>query len=436
MSAPYIPDDFNISHLIREATGGEIKSLQSAGRDEFRSTFSITLEDGRQYLLRLSRTSSVVLETEVNTMKYITKETSIPVPRILDAGFTTATDSSSTFYVLMEKIPGVALDTVFGTLSQPQQTAIVAQLAKYMFELFQHRFPTIGSITRQDDSSEEFAIGPIVTRPFYIDGRSKQPLHRGPFNSAKSYYLACAQRELDCCRVLFTQDSSLPGYQRNLEDVQLQVERCVGLLHDLITRCQGLDDDDKEMAPFSLDIHDIGLKNILVSRDDMAKIVAIVDWQFLSTKPLWSCARLPSWLRPSIFNHSNGESDRLSAIFRAEIARLDGLDSIFIRALDSDDTRQTLDDFSDYDAFKDGFLLLPALENILATLPGQEDYAALSALLDPSTLPGRVGRINLITRGSNSMFLAMSRSVSPAPPTTNQGLHEQESSPQSEVAAF
>jgi len=105
----------------------------------------------------------------------------------------------------------------------------------------------------------------------------------------------------------------------------------------------------------------------------------------------------------------------LSATFCSEISRLDGPNSLFLRAVNADDTRYVLDDLADYDALRDGFLLLPALENILATVPGQEDLEGLTALLDPSTLTGRVGRINLITRGSNSMLLAMPRSPTTSP---------------------
>jgi len=300
-------------------------------------------------------------------------------------------------------------------LTSSEQTAIVAQIAKWMLELFQHhRLPKLGSLTRHDDS--EPVIGPIIGRPFIADGRAKLPLDRGPFSAARSYYLACAQRENDASRALFVQDSSLPSYQRNLEEVQLQVQRCVGLFYDLVTHCPGLDDDDPEMAPFSLDIHDIGLKNILVSSEDHSKITSIVDWQFVQTRPLWCCARLPHWLRSSFSDSS--DATRLSSIFRAEVIRLDGLNSNFLQALETEDTRHTLDDLADYDAFRDGFLLLPALENIMATLPGREDIPGLTAILDPSTLTGRVARINLITRGSNSMRLAMSRPSSPSPPTT------------------
>lgn len=83
----------------------------------------------------------------------------------------------------------------------------------------------------------------------------------------------------------------------------------------------------------------------------------------MNTRPLWCCARLPNWLRPSL-TASNADSTRLAAIFKAEVVRVAGIHSTFLRSLDLEDTRSTLDDLSTYDAFRDGFLLLPALENM------------------------------------------------------------------------
>ncbi|PIL35548.1 hypothetical protein GSI_02276 [Ganoderma sinense ZZ0214-1] len=117
-------------------------------------------------------------------------------------------------------------------------------------------------------------------------------------------------------------------------------------------------------------------------------------------------------MSPSLASE-NGSTSKFAAIFTAEVARIAGIASPFLRSLAAEDTRSILDDLSTYDAFRDGFLLLPALENILATLPGHEDVAGLTALLDPSTLPGRVARINLLTRGSNALYLAMTPPRSP-----------------------
>ena len=65
---------------------------------------------------------------------------------------------------------------------------------------------------------------------------------------------------------------------------------------------------------------------------------------------------------------SNDTKVRLSAIFRHVVSADAGVQDVFLRALDSEDsTRSSLHDLCDYDAFKDGFLLRPTLESMLVT---------------------------------------------------------------------
>ncbi|KAF7794800.1 hypothetical protein EIP86_005942 [Pleurotus ostreatoroseus] len=357
-----------------------------------------------------------------------------------------------------------------------EQDAFVSQLAWFMVELSGHRFASIGSLSLSPsldagpdpspgspsvDRPASYTVCPLVRRPFLADGRAPLALDRGPFPSARAYYRACAQRELACARTLDvdSEGAALPSYRQSLEANRRLVERCAELLEVLVDRCEGLAEDadegialsdvDEQRACFSLDMHDIGLKNILVDPNEHSKIVGhllrillkeliryllrqvcITDWQFVNTRPLWCCARTPAWLRPSLSlsddddcgDDSEAGKARLTAVFRQAAAAIPGPDAAaFVRALDGEDdagagaARCTLDDLADYDAFRDAFLLLPALENILATLPGQEDVAGLTALLDPSTLPGRVARINLLTRGSNALFLAMTPPRRPSP---------------------
>ena len=165
-------------------------------------------------------------------------------------------------------------------MSSSEQNVFVAQIARWMLELFTHRYSHIGSLTSRNPivsgTDGNVTVGPIVRRPFYDDGRSQFPLDRGPYTTAREYYLACAQREIECARALFVQGAS-PAYQRDLEETRLMVERCVGLLSELVARCEGLDEDDPELAPFALDIHDVGLRNILVSPEDHSKIVSAVE---------------------------------------------------------------------------------------------------------------------------------------------------------------
>ncbi|TBU48820.1 hypothetical protein BD309DRAFT_1037610, partial [Dichomitus squalens] len=104
------------------------------------------------------------------------------------------------------------------------------------------------------------------------------------------------------------------SYQQDLEESRLTVERITGLLCDLTNRCQGLDKDDPEMAPFSLDIQNIGLRNVYLSPENHTEIVSVVDWRFVNTLPLWCCARLPSWMSPSMTS-IDGDNTRIAGIF-------------------------------------------------------------------------------------------------------------------------
>ncbi|KAL7279224.1 hypothetical protein ACG7TL_007064 [Trametes sanguinea] len=391
---------------IEAALGAVVDDSALLEKDDLTMTYTLSLTDGRELTLRMpcSQSAATIIQSEVVTARFLLNHASIPVSNVIAFQDADATGPSNCF-AIYDKPSGICLEPIFSHLASRDQAQIVSTIARWMVDVFRLRFDKIGSIC-----DESGTVGPIANKPFFAEGRARLPLDRGPFSSAREYFMACAQRELDACRMLFTQDAPL-SYQRDLEESRLMVERIAGLLCDLTKRCHGLDEDDPELAPFSLDIHDMSLKNIFVSPDDPTNIVAVTDWRFLTTRPLWCCGRLPPWLSPSM--STQNETARLVTIFKAEVARLDGLDSTFLRALDLDDTRYALDDLSTYDAFRDGFLLLPALENILATLPGHEDFAGLTALLDPSTLPGRVARINLLTHGSNAMYLAMTPPRSP-----------------------
>lgn len=91
------------------------------------------------------------------------------------------------------------------------------------------------------------------------------------------------------------------------------------------------------------------------------------------TRPLWRSARLPAWLSPSLTSNDAPEARartrRLTEVVRQTIIKLEGPQSVYLRALDSDDTRHALDEVTEYNAFTDGFLLLPTLESMYVFLP-------------------------------------------------------------------
>ncbi|KAI0288020.1 hypothetical protein BC826DRAFT_916328, partial [Russula brevipes] len=323
------------------------------------------------------------------------------------------------------QVSGVRLDTIFEDLPAESQDALITQLAQYMLELSHLSFPAIGSIALSKLSCDPSTpptpvsvsaspalplLGPLTHPCFYVEGRTALSIDRGPFPTARAYFLACAERERAATRALFTQGAPAGAeYQALLAETQTIVERAVTLLVELVRRCEGLDSADPELARYALDLHELGPKNIVVAQDDPTCILAIVDWQSASVRPLWRCGRTPYWLLPSLTGDDDACKQRLRSVFRAAVAN----DPVFARAVDADDTRHALDEVAEYDAFRDGFLVLPTLQSILATLPGEGDVDGLRRLLDPQSLSVRAARSSLLTTGSGLLSLASSAPGSP-----------------------
>ncbi|KZV88892.1 hypothetical protein EXIGLDRAFT_838888 [Exidia glandulosa HHB12029] len=396
----------------------KVIAVDVVARDEWRKTCNVTLEDHSEITMLVYNPvmPKTVVESEVATIAFISSKTTIPAPRVLH--YSPYNSRTLGPYAILEKVKGVRLDLVFEQLPPFEQELVVVQFARWMVELDNLPLSAIGSLFPSDSAAPK--VGQLLHLPFYASGRATLPIDRGPFASSRDYFLACAQREIDSSRALFTQGQTSVDYQQQVEDGRMQAERAAALVMNIVERCDELEEDDVEMDRFALDIHTLPMKSFIVDPSDPTRIVAITDWHKVSSRPLWRRAQVPGWIAASsMYTSSSFDSDldkeRLERVFRAAVRADAGAESPFARALEgTGDTRHALDDACDFDAVTDGFLLLPTLESIAATLPGNEDVDALAALLDPSTLSGRAARINIVTQGMGTLALvAPNREPSP-----------------------
>lgn len=173
------------------------------------------------------------------------------------------------------QVAGFSLDAIMPELAPTDQDQIAAKFARWSTKLSKFRFPLIGSL--YPGKEDNHIIGPVVRKRFFSEGRGQfTKLERGPFKSVKEYLLACTQREIECSKNLSAQDASL-SYQRDVEECRLQVEQSMSVMENLIHKCPGLDDEDEELAPFCLDIHDLNLKDVTVSKENPTRIVSTVS---------------------------------------------------------------------------------------------------------------------------------------------------------------
>ncbi|KAL5521525.1 hypothetical protein ACEPAF_2273 [Sanghuangporus sanghuang] len=102
--------------------------------------------------------------------------------------------------------------------------------------------------------------------------------------------------------------------QRREKRVRGEMERwrrCMivleGVLEEVVGKVQANHSRHKEGVGgneeglFSLDCHDLSLDNVFVDEKDNSKITCIIDWESTTTRPLWACAHLPSFLISSPF---------------------------------------------------------------------------------------------------------------------------------------
>jgi len=382
-----------VETAVKRAVDLDVVNITPIRRGPDSLTLEVGLSDGTEIIARIMgpSTSMMRIESEVATMQYMCQRVpQIPAPFVL---------YQDNHILLMEKMPGVLLQTIWETLSRYDKRQIVEQVAGWMVELFNHRFDEMGSLYW--DGSLDFFVGPMASDPFCAGARGPLELDRGPWITTTDYFFSCAQRELDLARSLDPGNAS-EAYSMMLSDQRDAVERSMDLFVEIVTRCGSLDDDDRDLAPFAIDLEDFGPRNLFVDPEQPSKIVGVIGWQGICVRPLWMCGHLPKWITPSLsspVDHDQDEGEYLAGVFRRAVASLDPL---FVRAMDTEDIRTALEDVARMDAVQDAFLILPTLQSLAATLPGEEDMDGLEALLDAHTLEGRAARINLVTHGQRS----------------------------------
>ena len=172
------------------------------------------------------------IESEVATINYLRAHTNIPVPTVYYYD-SNPYNKLGNEYILMSKASGVPLSYVYNRLTDEELRDFLRNLANLIVPLLTHRFTQIGSLYQRLSSfpnlppsppasesglsstssspaptpaclpeppKSDFQVGPIVSWPFFGDGRGELDsfeLDRGPWSSEAEYLRACAKREID-----------------------------------------------------------------------------------------------------------------------------------------------------------------------------------------------------------------------------------------------
>ncbi|KAK0203398.1 hypothetical protein DFS33DRAFT_794792 [Desarmillaria ectypa] len=152
--------------------------------------------------------------------------------------------------MIMEYVDGENLSTIWRSLDAKQREQVCLAMADVWVQIISITFNSIGSIYERNGG--EFMIGPM-TRLASNRSTSIAPpqLEKcGPFSSVRGWLLATARRDLD--------------YVEAPEDA----------------------DTSTRYLPLVLEHIDFAPRNILVSRSDPTKIVAVIDWEGSRSVPM------------------------------------------------------------------------------------------------------------------------------------------------------
>lgn len=284
----------NVCRLRLQVQGSEPCNVSFHAEGAFNKLYLVEAPNrDRSWLMRVTLPVCPHYKTrsEVASMKWVRENTDIPVPQVFD--FDDSNDNEIGFeWILMEVMPGVSAWSRWRWLPMEQKVLLTQRIAKLQAQLFRHKFPgacfrgigTLYPVTGIESPPEP---GPMVTSEFFMGNRIKYDVPRGPFRSSHDWLKSYLEIiSLDCERISATTEDE---DEKEEADAMLNVaKRLLGLLPRIFPSIQN------PAERTALYHHDLGLPNILI--DEQGNLTAIIDWECVSTVPLWMTTRVPKFL--------------------------------------------------------------------------------------------------------------------------------------------
>lgn len=277
------PDLAAIKKLVCSSLDVSACSVEFMSQGGFNKIYSVSCTKG-DFIMRVALPVEPRWKTlgEVSTLNLVGERTDIPVPKVF--AFDACDENILGFeWILMERLPGVTLDSAWKGMSLEQKVKLTKRIAHFSAQLFRLRFKHIGSL--HAPSEEHPTVGRLVSRTFMRPQPLSEDVFRGPYTSSHQWLssLVAAQKEqIEYGRID-------PDTGEDYEEVKMQQAVTAKILDVLPVLVP------EESAFETSFFHgDLSENNILVS--DEREITAVIDWEFAAALPLWKVCSLPHLL--------------------------------------------------------------------------------------------------------------------------------------------
>ncbi|KAH8150741.1 uncharacterized protein LAJ45_05437 [Morchella importuna] len=270
----------------------------------------LNFSDGTKWILRIPMegiegfpTDGRQLESEVKTMHFIRRNTTIPIPNIISFDSTTENEVGWP-YLMMEFVEGTPVsrlwfDETGKTPLEERRHRILDTIASAMSQLKDFSFNKIGSLQFDGDPRSDLFLTPHIGSIITLDEQNEMAQRRegvdtgplfkiiGPFANSQEYLVA----------LLDGQGPPESPYAIGMHKLFRMMIKCLPLSHG-----------DKGEESFEITHPDFGGQNFLASED--GTLTAVIDWDNVHTSPLWiGCRSYPAWLTrdwdPIMYGYGN-----------------------------------------------------------------------------------------------------------------------------------
>ncbi|KAL4883965.1 kinase-like domain-containing protein [Aspergillus karnatakaensis] len=320
-----------ICALANKYRGRDDCMMRSMHSGSFNFSFRLNWDDGGEYwLIRFPLSGkSMILDEKVYReavlMKYIARETTIPVPRVIAHGTAAENPTGLGPFIIMTWIEGKRMSDVLRLANGDPKVHVLnpvidpevlkglyGQMAEVLLELWKLDLDSIGSLGEADDTGKTVINGRHLTQELNelvrTDGVVKCVPER-TYQSSIDYIVS----------LLELQSTNLEQQMNGLYDSIDCREKyaCRYLIKAIALNFIPRDNH----GPFKLFSDDLWPGNVLVN--DALEIVGVIDWEFCYAAPSQFVASIPWWLllrRPdSLLNGSDPTEFLSSFLPKADI---------------------------------------------------------------------------------------------------------------------
>ncbi|KAK1775986.1 kinase-like domain-containing protein [Copromyces sp. CBS 386.78] len=318
------PDINSIGRTIKSLLQGQEPVVSFLTQGAFNKIYDVTAE-GQALILRVSLPVDPGHKTlsEVATIDWTQRHTSLPVPKLIAHDATRATPIGFE-WILMRKLPGKTLADAWKDMKFSAKEQLVKQIASYYADMFDNQLRGIGNIypdslsPLQNDAPP--AVGRMVSMQFFWGDHIQQDVPRGPFQSSAEWITSCLSLSEHDFRSTLASYEGRDGLTSDEEDEVEDTQRTLDIITRLKSSVNNFFPDCGQDSEFSMLLHDdLSQHNILVDQD--GRLTGVVDWECVSALPLWKACGYPSFLqgppreeapdRATYRHNGDGEPDSL-----------------------------------------------------------------------------------------------------------------------------